>query len=663
MLLERLLLRNFGQYRDTHTIELSPPDEHRPVILFGGLNGAGKTTLLDAVQLVLYGKRARLAKRNGGAYPDYLRTAIHRTVDPKDGATVELTFSHTSDGQSKTYRVNRSWRVTGKGLAENVEVQVDGVVDRVISDAWDERVEQFMPAGLAHLLLFDGEQIADLADLAKSKEVLRTGLYSLLGLDLADQLIRDLVVLERRKRVQVQTKSEREEIAALRAEVEEADQQVSKDAIDVGAARNRHDKARRRRRDFDRKFKAAGGERFEQRELLERSAAAEEERLGESAKALLALAGGVAPLLMVPKLLDRVADQAVREARVMQAEAVREALHTHDRLALERLLSAGVEPEHLATLQAFQEEEQARLRREATGEVYLRLSPAGQTDVQALNARGLQQTRLELDRLVRQHDECAARMDDFERELAAVPDDAAIADLLTRRGEVQAELDDATSELAVRTETLARRQAARDAVKARLTKLIERRVRADFEQEDLHRLVEYSGRSRSLLVQFRTAVLRKHLGRIRELMLESFRELLHKDALIGDLRIDPETLELQLFAKDGAPIVSDQLAAGERQILAVALLWGLARASGRSLPTVIDTPLGRLDSQHRGRLVSRYFPNASHQVVLLSTDEEIDAKQFEELRPFIGRQYRLEFDENSNSTRVAPGYFWGGAEA
>ena len=39
---------------------------------------------------------------------------------------------------------------------------------------------------------------------------------------------------------------------------------------------------------------------------------------------------------------------------------------------------------------------------------------------------------------------------------------------------------------------------------------------------------------------------------------------------------------------------------------------------------MIDTPLGRMDHTHRRNLVERYFPQASHQVILLSTDAEVD---------------------------------------
>ena len=73
---------------------------------------------------------------------------------------------------------------------------------------------------------------------------------------------------------------------------------------------------------------------------------------------------------------------------------------------------------------------------------------------------------------------------------------------------------------------------------------------------------------------------------------------------------------------------------------------------------VVATPLERLDSSHRAHLVERYFPFASHQVLLLSTDEEIDDKYFEALKPRIGHAYRLDYDEDTESSRIQPGYFW-----
>ncbi|GAI72974.1 unnamed protein product, partial [marine sediment metagenome] len=76
-------------------------------------------------------------------------------------------------------------------------------------------------------------------------------------------------------------------------------------------------------------------------------------------------------------------------------------------------------------------------------------------------------------------------------------------------------------------------------------------------------------------------------------------------------------------------------------------------------PVIIDTPLGRLDSLHRQNLIDNYFPFASHQVILLSTDTEVGKTYFSEhLSPYVSHCYQIEFDSSNLSTRILPGYFW-----
>ena len=102
----------------------------------------------------------------------------------------------------------------------------------------------------------------------------------------------------------------------------------------------------------------------------------------------------------------------------------------------------------------------------------------------------------------------------------------------------------------------------------------------------------------------------------------------------------------------------NDLSAGEKQIYAIAMLDALGKTTRRNLPIVIDTPLGRLDSVHRMRLAEDYFPHASQQVVILSTDTEIDNSFYNKLAPHISRAYRLDFDNSKNSSTVVEGYFW-----
>jgi len=106
-------------------------------------------------------------------------------------------------------------------------------------------------------------------------------------------------------------------------------------------------------------------------------------------------------------------------------------------------------------------------------------------------------------------------------------------------------------------------------------------------------------------------------------------------------------------------IRKQELSAGEKQIYAVSMLWALAKVSGRPLPMIIDTPLARLDRDHRTLLSQHYFPKASHQVLILSTDTEIDEQHFAMLQPAIARSYELAFLPEHSRTEIRPGYFGG----
>src|SRR5690349_1984805 len=136
MLLEEVVVHNFGAYRGRHTLALSPPTPEKPVILIGGLNGTGKTTLLDALQLALYGNLARCASRGSLNYNEFLQRSINRTITQAEGAALELQFRHTADGSEHSYRIHRSWSATASGVKERMEIVLDGKTDRVLADSW-----------------------------------------------------------------------------------------------------------------------------------------------------------------------------------------------------------------------------------------------------------------------------------------------------------------------------------------------------------------------------------------------------------------------------------------------------------------------------------------------------------------------------------------------
>ncbi|MDY7014083.1 MAG: DNA sulfur modification protein DndD, partial [Cyanobacteriota bacterium] len=173
-------------------------------------------------------------------------------------------------------------------------------------------------------------------------------------------------------------------------------------------------------------------------------------------------------------------------------------------------------------------------------------------------------------------------------------------------------------------------------------------------------LIQSAAKVQQTLKHFRERLTLKKLNKLEVEVTGCFRHLLHKSNLVHRVAIDSQTFSLSLFDPQGHPLPKHRLSAGEKQLLAIAFLWGLARVSGRNLPVAIDTPLGRLDSSHRTNLVERYFPQASSQVLLLSTDTEIGPAEVRQLREqnAIAREYLLKYDPDRRQTTVEPGYFW-----
>ena len=145
---------------------------------------------------------------------------------------------------------------------------------------------------------------------------------------------------------------------------------------------------------------------------------------------------------------------------------------------------------------------------------------------------------------------------------------------------------------------------------------------------------------------------------LQDAVVDCFNQLCRKQGLVKRIEIDSQTFSVTLYDRQDRSIPKAELSAGEKQIYAISMLWGLAKTSGRPLPMIIDTPLGRLDSDHQHRLIEGYFPHASHQVVVLSTDTELDKQNFEMLSPHVSHAYHLVYNQIEGSTSAEKRYFW-----
>jgi DNA sulfur modification protein DndD len=657
VLLEEITLHNFGGYRGRQVIPLAPPSTERPVVLFGGLNGAGKSTLLDALQLALYGRRARCAGRANLAYEEYLRRCVHRAVSGREGAALELSFHANVDGEPTRFRIHRSWDTKAKVVKERVNVFRNDAADPLLTDRWDDFVEELIPLDIASLFFFDGEKIEALADPERAARVIETAVDSLLGLNLFDRLSTDLIALERRKQGDIADAGTRDRIDELELTVVSARAERARVLQEQAAQRNVLDRAVAQRQKSEDDFRREGGELFERQAELELRRSNLADRIHHIDQRLIDVTAGQLPLRLVEPLVRQVVEQHQIEKEAQREAILSEVLTDRDGTLLRALETRGSTNE-VRWVEEFLARDRERRTAAVDAQQYLHLSDEAQARLAFIWPNELDRAQVDARDLLAQREELRAELDEADRQLAAVPSREALAAASRRREEATRAHAEADTRHDVAVEAVAAADRTLAAHEAELDKAFRSAKATLASQEDADRIVRHATKVRETLAEFRRTLLERHLNRIEAAMLDSLHKLLRKQQLVADLRFDPRTFELSLFDGEGVQLPPERLSAGERQLLAVAMLWGLARVSGRELPTIIDTPLGRLDSTHRKLIVERYFPNASHQVLLLSTDEEIDEELATVLQDSIGRSYELRYDDTDGSSTVHEGYFW-----
>lgn len=648
MIFKALELNNFGTYAGDQRLNLET-SEGRPIVLVGGTNGAGKTTLLEALTLCLHGRRALGARVAQDRYDDHIRSRFHAL--PGGGAVeecaVSLLFEHVHSGVASDYRVSRNWRRLGSGrIREKLTVEVDGSEVDDLSDASrQDFLDSLLPPALAGFFLFDGEQIQSLAD-DENGEHLADAVKRLLGLDLIGQLQTDL-----RRFAGLASKNKE---SSVTGRLRDADAAVERAAKRVASVRDERAGLQSRRdqlvarvdRVRDRLAREGGSLAAERAktESTARKAAAEVAAADEELRGLIA---GPLPFAIAQGIADSVEKRLTSEQIAEDDEIVARRLKAAGP-KLRRRLTTKVDKPVMDVLRELLEADgeghKARLHdvSRADRAVMLEQLETIRDGVRADAARLAK-------RLKRAHD----RAERADRQLQQVPDDKAVAPMIDELQQTERDLGSVDGELERGDDAL--RQAEHE------LKVAER------ERRRVEESAAKAGKgAKSAELALRTIGLLEEYGELTELRrleqveLEAtryFNRLSRKGELLSEIAIDRETFRVRIVRWDGNELPKERLSAGEKQLLAIALLWALAQASQRPLPVVVDTPLARLDREHRRRLLQEYLPHVSHQVIVLSTDTEVDLAAASELEAVTARRIFLSHDLRTAATTVEEGYF------
>lgn len=659
MLIKQLVLHNFRVFNGTHTIDLAPrkrpnDDNPRPIILFGGLNGAGKTSILSAIRLALYGRLAFGLSTQNQDYINELGSLIHNgknTGERPNEASIELTFTYNKGGQEAEFTVARIW---SKGKKDKLSLFQDGKpLEELDYDQCQGFLNELIPHGIADLFFFDGEKIAELAE-DESGNILRTAVRRLLGLDLIDRLRNDLMIFIKRQQASQLGGVQQQQLALLEKQIEEYSFHTEQFLEKADFAKIRIDLLSKDLARYEGLLNAQGGA-FAQTKAQEKQKVEtllKEKDLLE--KALRHECDGSLPYALAPKMLTHLLEQISKEAQIKQAR--------NFEYELGQFLS------QLKSDIAFRSGTTGKIAAEAIEDNlkdYLSTKPTGELlfDISEREAGMLQQAiekdskkswqRFELYR--NQLAEIEAQLEQAAANIARAPEDDQLLDIFDKIRELDKDREKKKQEYVFLLDEAKRmKQQQLDCVRQVQKTHDTARNQYSFNssinnaQETINLLDSYS----KVLTQARVKTLSTNFE-------VAYRKLARKEDLQLNAHINPETFDVELIDEKGTAINRKLLSAGEKQIYAIAILEALAKTSGRDLPVIIDTPLGRLDSQHRDKLINHYFPYASHQVVLLSTDTEVDERYFvDKLRDDISHAYEIIFNAHTKSSILKPGYFW-----
>ncbi|MEZ9217239.1 DNA sulfur modification protein DndD [Vibrio cyclitrophicus] len=661
MLITKLTLNNFRVFRGVHEIDLRPaparlsksgPIEgtERPIILFGGLNGAGKTSILTAVRLALFGRQSFSQLLSNGDYVDALSELIHKGVGHggvQDNASIELEFKYSQNGEENTYKVIRGWK---RGKKDNLCLEKDGIqIPELNYEQCQGFLNELIPTGIADLFFFDGEKIAELAE-DESGTVLKTAVRRLLGLDVIAKLKSDLNIFLKKQGAGALSQSLKEEMNSLdeqriiherkaeklRGEADIVDAQIELVSRDILSLEN--------------KLSQNGGAWAKTREDEQQKVESLLKEKVELEKQIRMEMETNLPFSLAPKAMQTLQSQIKQEQQVKKKQNFGSELDSFLETLCSKYPSFDTEMAQNAIADSFK----AHVGEFDSTDLLLDIS-----DRQS-NTIDYQLSNLSQDSFAR-FDKARVRLQKVEEEIdnassniARAPEQEQVQELFA---DVRA-LDKKKEQLIIEYHDLLEKAKRELRLALETARQIQKLHDKHKDQSNKDQSVSNAQNSILLLEKFGEQLTKARVNQLENEFVQSYKKLARKEDLQLTASINPATFDVELVDEHGIKINRKAMSAGEKQIYAISILEALGRTSGRKLPIIIDTPLGRLDSHHRDKLVENYFPTASHQVVILSTDTEIDRNYTSLIQDDLARTYEICFDGATKSSTLKEGYFW-----
>lgn len=654
-----LSVENYKSFQFPTRLDFPQSDNGKSIFLVGGMNGAGKTSVMEAINICLYGERA-----------DNIYKCINHKELAKGNAFVSFELEFTTDS-FETIVVSRSWSANtceqplAKDLVEKLIVVKDGKrVSVQNKEMWQDYINSTIPKSITQFFFFDGEKIQQVAADDHSEVLLKDSLEAALGIQYISRLADDVLYIkqeERRGFVEISD----EDIEYKESELKKERRRLKDKQDELFDCQTQIAEYKQQKEEASVRFKnifsidPESSEVIKQKEKKRISLSSQSNQLDSQIKNLIEK---YLPWAMAGQLFEPLKQQIEKEKTALQSkffadnasELTQQIVYTIDNpipltgLPLSEQQKKEIESRLLALFSGNKEqvEKILNLSDRDAARVFNKIEEIEKSDV------------LQLQDLISQKQEIDDEIANIQSSLQLRGNSHSEQELFSDLQEIMESCHIQIGRLSVTINNLQEEiriiENRIKEIEIELNKLYDRH-NSSMEKKQL---IDECDTIASMLKSYIVKLRRNKIQLLREKTFEMYQQLSSKADLIKSIDIDEKTYEITIHDKNDNVVRKSGLSAGEKEVFAISLLWGLAQTSQLNLPIIIDTPLSRIDSIHRDNIVRKYFTNAAEQVIILSTDTEVDDNYFRYLEPNLSGAARLVFSKNQQLTTISEGYFW-----
>ncbi|MGV9141784.1 MAG: DNA sulfur modification protein DndD [Promethearchaeota archaeon] len=653
---------NFRNFKGEYSIDFRSNDGNsKNVILIGGVNGAGKTTIFESIKLCMFGKRFNGSTMSKKEYKDYIKHAKNKSSiaegDNRYFIQMEIEIEDTFPKYSITLR--REWVIEGTSIEENFKILRNGKPLEIIPrEYWEDYVNSITPPYISNYFFFDGERIKELSTGNGAEEILRESIRDLIGLKHYETLTSDLESLaskiKRRnvgqKKLENRIREKETKISKLDKEIGEIDTKISRKQSEINELNDKKEEIERNLR------RKAGDVAKERKKNEDRLFKLREELNSLDSKIMQTCE--VIPFILASDVREKLVEQLEEEKRLKNLKASKNVIEEVNKRFVNKLIkdkSKNFSKDQLEDIKdevnnIFSEMSE-EIDKETKEPLIHDLTIKEMDNLEDYLNNVEEKARTEFNKILSRREDILYKIKKINEELKQVPDESFVKDYIEELASLRTNIEFLEKEI--------------DSLKERKWTLFEEKGEIEVAIKDLEekiicaeedeRKIDTCIRTKKSLKEFTDFVISTKTKELEEIITKIYYKLSNKNDMVKEIKINSNDFTTSLIDYSGNIVNKENISAGEKEIYALAVLWGLSKISQRKFPLVVDSLLARLDSGHVDKVVENFFPNSGEQVIILAHDREIDQESYHRLLPYISKEFKLSLDEEN---KIHEGYFY-----